>query len=138
MAKQVHEVFNMVGATRKKAEKLKILKQNDHMALRDVLRGYFDERVEWRVPTGTPPYTPAEVYNHPSSLLREHLKFKYIANTTFSAKLPKFKRERMYVEILEGVHPEDAKIVVDMVNGEKIKGITEALVKEAFPGLLPD
>ena len=138
MAKEIHEVFTMVGATRKKAEKLRILKENDHQGLRDVLRGYFDERIQWRVPLGDPPYTPNEVYNYPSNLLREHLKFKYIANTKFSKDMPKFKRERMYVEILEGVHPEDAKIVVNMVNREKIKGITKDLVKEAFPGLLPD
>jgi len=138
MAKAIHEVFTEVGATRKKAEKLKILRQNDHMALRDVLRGYFDERVQWRVPLGNPPYTPAEVYNHPANLLREHLKFKYIANTVHSKDMPKFKRERLYVEILEGIHPSDARIVVDMVNREKIKGITKDLVKEAFPGLLPD
>lgn len=136
--KEVHEIFTLVGATRKKAEKIKILKQNDHMAVRDVLRGFFDKRVTWRVPTGEPPYTPSEVFNYPSNLLREHLKFKYIANTVHSKDLPKVKRERLYVEILEGIHPEDARIVIDMVNREKIKGITAGLIKEAFPGLLPE
>ena len=138
MAKEIHEVLKAVGATRKKAEKLKILRDNESMALKDVLRGTFDERVQWRVPTGPAPYTPCEIHNYPSNLLREHLKFKYIANTVYSQKMPKFKRERMYIEILEGIHPEDAEIVVNMVNREKPKGVTESLVKEAFPGLLPD
>lgn len=138
MAKMIHEVLQSVGATRKKAEKVDILKTNDTMALRDVLRGIFDERVVWTVPEGIPPYTPAEVFNHPANLLREHLKFKYFARTVDGNKLPKFKRERIYIGLLEGVHPSDADIVVKMVNKEAPKGLTIEVVKEAFPDLLPE
>ena len=50
--------------------------------------------------------------------------------------MPKYKREQIFIGILEGVHPEDAKVVLSMINKEKLKGITEPVVKEAFPNLL--
>ena len=35
------------------------------------------------------------------------------------------------------IHPEDAKVVINMVNRKKpAKGITEKVVKEAFPSLI--
>jgi hypothetical protein len=137
MAKMIHEVLQSVGSTRKKAEKIDILKKNETVALRDVLRGIFDDRVVWTVPDGNPPYTPSEAFNCPANLLREHLKFKYFARTIDGNKLPKFKRERIYMGLLEGIHPSDAEIVVKMVNKEPPKGLTIEVVKEAFPDLLP-
>ena len=41
----------------------------------------------------------------------------------------------MFISLLEGIHPEDAKLVVQMINKEKIDGLTKNIVKEAFPGL---
>ena len=40
--------------------------------------------------------------------------------------------------MLETIHPEDAKLVVKMINREKIDGLTRVVVEEAFPGLLRD
>ena len=45
----------------------------------------------------------------------------------------------MFLEILEGVHPRDAEILVDMINKKtSVKGLTEKLVKEAYPDLIRD
>ena len=47
------------------------------------------------------------------------------------------KREKIYIGLLEAIHPEDAKVVINMVNRKKpAKGITEKVVKEAFPSLI--
>jgi hypothetical protein len=40
--------------------------------------------------------------------------------------------------MLEGVHPEDAKVLVNMINKKPYKSITRKVVEEAFPGLLKD
>ena len=48
------------------------------------------------------------------------------------------KREMLFIEMLESVHPEDAKILLNMVQkSAPVKGITKAVVKQAFPDLLP-
>ena len=52
--------------------------------------------------------------------------------------MQKYKREQIFIGILEGVHPEDAKIVISMINKQNIKGLSRPVVEEAFPGLLQD
>ena len=48
------------------------------------------------------------------------------------------KRESLYIGLLEGVHPDDAKLVIDMTNKNAPKYITRNIVEEAFPDLLKD
>jgi hypothetical protein len=55
-----------------------------------------------------------------------------------SAALPALKRERIFIGLIESVHPEDAKLVIGMVNKQKPKGLSRPIVEEAFPGLLRD
>ena len=52
--------------------------------------------------------------------------------------MPSFKREKLFLALLEGIHPDDAEIVIDMVSKKPIKGVTRNVVEEAFPGLLLD
>jgi len=47
------------------------------------------------------------------------------------------KRERICIELLESIHPEDAELVVSMINKKPFGGgITPKLVNEAFPNLV--
>ena len=50
--------------------------------------------------------------------------------------MPAFKREEIFIGLIEAIHPEDAKLVIAMINKEKLNGITKNVVEEAFPGLL--
>lgn len=136
MAKYVYEVLQEAGKKRKKEDKINILKENESWALKDILRGSFDDKVVWELPEGEPPYTPAEPFNHPANLLRENVKFAYFARGGKGRDMPKFKRERLYIGMLEGIHPEDAKLVIGMMNKNPPKGITKNIVNEAFPGLI--
>jgi len=138
MAKMVFEVLTEAGSKRSKAQRIKVLQDNESWALKDVLRGTFDSTVQWILPEGEPPYTPSEVHNYPTNLLREHKKFGYFARGGYGKDMPKFKIEKMYIGILEGVHPEDARAIISMINKEPPKNITREIVKEAFPGLLLD
>ena len=46
------------------------------------------------------------------------------------------KREKMFLDILETVHPRDAELLVNMINKKPIDGVTKRLTKEAFPDLI--
>ena len=48
------------------------------------------------------------------------------------------KRENIFIGLIEGIHPSDAKLVIDMINKRVPKGLTREIVQEAFPGLLKD
>ena len=132
----IYEILEAAGKARSKAEKIKILKDHDSWALRDVLRASYDLKVEFLIPDGEPPYTPNKPESIPSNLLRKNVDFKYIIKGGIREDMPSFKREKIYIGLLESIHPEDAKVVINMVNRKKpANGIPEKVVKEAFPNL---
>ena len=138
MVKLVHEVLTEVGSRKKKTDRIQILKQNESWALKDIIRGSMDSTVEWNLPGGDPPYTPCEVHNAPTNLLRENKQFRYFVKGGPGDKMNAPKRENIFIGLIEGIDPLDAKLVVDMINKRIPKGITREIVQEAFPGLLKD
>ena len=139
MSKNVFEVLEEVAKKRNKADKVKVLKDNESWALKDILRGTMDSTIQWNLPGGAPPYTPSDAHNHPASLLREHKKFKFfVKGLRVSTELSPLKRETMFIGLIEGVHPKDAELIIAMVNKEKPVALSRPIVEEAFPGLLQD
>lgn len=138
MKQYVFEVLEEMAKQRNRNDKVKVLKENETWALKDVIRGAMDSTVTWNLPTGSPPYTASAAHNHPANLLRENVKFQYLVKGGSGDKMSKVKREQIFIGILEGVHPEDAKLVISMINKEKIYGLSRPIVEEAFPNLLRD
>jgi hypothetical protein len=130
-------VINETAKMSKKEDKIRVLREHQSWALKDILRGTYEAKLEWNLPKGEPPYEACEPHNCPANLIRENKKFKYfVKGIKESDNLPGFKRERVFLGMLESVHPEDAKLLIGMINKNKIKGITEAVIEEAFPGLI--
>lgn len=136
MIKYIFEILDEVSKAKSKSEKVAILKKNESWALKDVIRGSMDETVQWLLPKGEVPYTPSEPHNHPTNLLRENTKFTYFVRGGKGMQVKPYKRESIFLGMLEGIHPEDAKICVNMINKNTPKGLTKSIVEEAFPGLL--
>lgn len=135
----IFEILEKAGKQRHKKDKVRILKENETWALKDVLRGSMDSNIKWKLPDGEPPYTASEAHNHPASLHREHKQFVYFVQGLKQCEsLPAYKREKIFLGILEGVHPEDALVLVDMINKKTPTGLSRPIVEEAFPGLLTD
>lgn len=133
-----YEIFKKMRSAKSKSKCIEILKENESWALKDLIRGAMDSTIQWNLPEGEPPYTPSLAHSAASSILKEHKRFGYFAKGGPGDKLPAFKRENIFISILEAIHPEDAKIVADMVNKKVQKPITRPMVNEAFPGLLKD
>ena len=135
--KYVFELLQDVQAKKTRAEKIAELKKhNDVWALKDILLGTFSDKYGFMLPKGEPPYTPCEGHNAPTNLRRVHKDFRFFIKGGPGDKMPNFKREQKFIGLIEGVHPEDAKLVISMINKQKPKGITEKIIEEAFPGLL--
>lgn len=137
---EVFEILEKVESAKTKKERVQILQDNEIMPLLDVLRGTFDTTIQWNLPEGTPPYTPNIPESAPSSLLRQHRQFKYfVKGLRESSSLNPIRRERMFIDVLEAIHPRDAEILVSMINKKSpVKGLTKTLVKEAFPQLIQE
>ena len=137
MAKQIYEVFELFEKAKTRKEKIEVLKQHESWALKDVLKGALDPKIEWLLPKGEVPYTPSEEHNTPSTLLRKNRDFRYVVKGGAGGQMPSFKREKIFLGIVESIHPKDAELVCAMINKKlPVKGLTVKIVEEAFPGLL--
>ena len=136
--KYIYEVLNAVAKAKTKQEKVQILKQNETWALKDIIRGSMDSKVLWNLPPGEPPYSKNVGPDGATNLQRQNGQFKYFVKGGPGDKMPAFKREEIFIRLLEAVHPEDAPFLVNMINKVKPEGLTRPIVKEAFPNLLKD
>ena len=134
----VFEILQKVAEAKTRAEKIEILRQHDkNWAMKDLLRGTFDDAVQWLLPTGPVPYEPAPDRSHPSDWSQHNKKLAYFVKGGRGTDMIKIKREKMFLDILETIHPQDAELLVGMINKKMpIKGITKKLVQEAFPNLI--
>lgn len=132
----VYEVLERIAKAKTKKEKVEILQQNNSGALRDICRGTFDNSIVWLLPEGQPPYTANKPESVPSDLHRECRLFAYLVKGGKGPDLVQVRREKIFIGILESIHPKDASVVIDMINKKAPKGLTRAVVEEAFPNLL--
>ena len=138
MAKKlVPEVLELVRQAKTKQEKVEILRKNSHPALRDILRINFDADVVSVLPEGSPPYKKDDgpEGNSPSSLFKVHKQFKYFFKGPIANQANPIRRESIFIQALESMHPTESDLLIE-VKDRKLKGITKALVDEAFPGLV--
>lgn len=135
------EVFEILEEFEKQTTKTKrkevLLKYKDVAAFKDVLRGTFDDSLQFLLPEGKPPYTPNRPESTPSTLLKQHKQFGYFVKGGPGTDMPAFKRENLFIRLLESIHPADAEIVLSMVSKKSpVKYLTKKLVQEAFPNLI--
>lgn len=119
---------------RDRAPALKII-ANLIPTLKTVLQYTYHKNVLFDLPEGVPPYKPMETPENMghNRLPKELRKFQYFFP---SMNMNRVKREKIFIEMLESLDPEEAKLVL-MIKDKKIsyKGITRKLVEEALPEL---
>jgi hypothetical protein len=135
----IPEVFEQFEKLTKKEDKVNLLKENNHPALRDILRVAFDADIVSVLPKGAPPYEKDDApkgYSS-SSLFRTHKQFKYFFKGSIANAAKPIRREGIFLNVLESIHPTEAELLVAAKDKNlKVKGLTKALIDEAFPGLI--
>ena len=136
--RQVHEVLELVDKQRTKAKKIEILREYADDSLKSILIWNFDPTAISVIPEGAVPYKENEVpvgTDHTS--LRREWKNLYHFIKGGNDTLSSLRRETMFIQMLEGLHPEEAKIVClvkDKNLTEKYK-LTREIVAAAFPDI---
>lgn len=137
-SRQVYEIFEEFSKATNKAGRLAVLqKYSSCGAFKDILRGTYDDTLVFNLPEGRPPFTPNKPESVPSTLLQLHKRFGIFVTGGDGDKLPAFRRENLFVQLLESVHPEDAEHVLKMTSKKTpVKFLTKKLVQEAYPSLI--
>ena len=130
------EIATKVNNAKDKPRKLKVLQEHDSVALRQVLKGAFDPKIEWLLPAGDVPYTANDApVGTEHTLLSQEAKRLYLFTKGGDNSLSNTKRELIFIQMLEGLSAEEAEFLVTVVNkrvNNEYKGFTANLVKEAF------
>ena len=134
----VHEILELASKQRTRAKKVEILQEYANPALKSLFIWNFDDTVISVVPEGDVPYKENEVpvgTDHTS--LRREYKHLYNFVRGGNDSISSLRRETMFIQMLEGLHPEEAKIlclVKDKLLQTKYK-ISYDIVKDAYPDI---
>ena len=133
----MNEIATKVNNAKDKPRKLKVLKDHDSVALRQILKGAFDPKIEWLLPKGDD--IPFEKNDAPigteHTMLQQEAKRLYLFTKGGDNTISQNKRETLFIQMLEGLSAGEAEFLVTVVNkkiNNKYKGFTGNLVKEAF------
>lgn len=135
----VAETLEKISKIPKRVDRLAALqKERGNAALLTVLQGAFDPRIEWLLPEGVPPFKKNDLPDLESVLYAEIRKI-YLFVKGGNDNLKPLRRESLFIQLLESCAPADADLLC-AIKDKKMpyKGIDAKLVKEAFPGLLPN
>ena len=132
----LHEILVKVNNAKDKTKKIDVLRENDSVPLRQVLKGAFDPKIKWDLPEGTPPYkeNDAPAGTEHTTLHQEARRLWHFVEGA-DQKLTKSKKEMMFIQMLEGLSAGEAEVLClakDKQIGKRWK-ITKACVTEAYP-----
>ena len=132
------ELYEMLDLIEKSDEPAELVSKfgRQYTSFKDYLRGVFDERIQFLLPDGKPPYRPADPAVVPSTWHKQHMNLKYFVKVGVSDSMSQTRREKMFIDMLESVHPEDALIICKMIEKKTtVKKLTKKVVNESFPNL---
>ena len=130
------EVLKKVNNAKTKDKKIQVLKKHDNDSLRMVIKSSFDPKIKWVLPEGDVPYKPNEAPEgtEHTLLVQEARKLWHFIEGADN-KTPRMRKETMFVQMLEGLHKEEAELLVyakDKKLHQKYKGLSHEVVKTAF------
>jgi|TARA_B100001093_G_scaffold310047_1_gene295826 hypothetical protein len=132
------EILQKVSSAKTKKEKVDLLQQYSSQGLRSLLIINFDDSLEFLLPEGEVPFTPndAPAGTEHTRLIHE-FKGLYRFFKGGDASIKGMRREQLFVQLLEGLHEDEANMLVSACNKDlqsKYR-VTKAVVAEAFPSI---
>jgi len=131
-ARSLTEILKSIQEKKTKKEKVQALKEHDSLALRNVLILTYDKSKKFLVPDSAPPYSPSKSDESQGAWQRETRKLKYVVDGFGGEKVAKIKRENIFIDILETIDANDAKVFIQMIQKKPFEGITKPMINEAF------
>ena len=132
----VTEILQKVSSAKTKKEKVDLLQEYNNNGLRSILIINFDESLKFLLPEGEVPFKANDA---PAGTDHTRLDNEYKGLYRYfkggDSSLKSMRREQLFVQLLEGLHKDEADMLVLACNKElqsKYR-ITKQAVSEAFP-----
>ena len=131
----IFEILELVSKQRTRAKKIEVLKQYETESLKAILIWNFDETVVSMLPEGEVPFEKNDVpvgTDHTS--LRKEWRNLYHFVKGGNDSLSKTRRESMFIQVLEGLHPSESEILC-LVKDKKLESkykLNKSVVESAY------
>ena len=136
----VQEILDLTNKQRRIDDRIEILKEYRNDALTAILIWNFDESIISVVPDGEVPYEKNDVpIGTDHTTLRREWKNLYNFVKGGNDTLSSIRRETMFIQMLEGLHPDEAEIlclVKDKMLSRKYTKLNQEIVAQAFPDIV--
>ena len=135
MTRSLAEIVNSAREAETVEEKVAILKRNESQQLKDLLALMCDARWTFDLPKSAPPYNESVINESHGLLYREMRKMPYFVEQRAECKgLPKLRKEALFIQILEAIDKDDAKLVLRLISKEPYPDLSPEVINQAFPG----
>lgn len=139
MKEYVNEIFEKINNAKTVKERKQLLQEyGSKHPYNLILSLNFDSTLQLDLPEGMPPFKRDEA-THPDlfgTTLAQQIRRVGPLFKGSNQALPKIKREHIFIQILEGIPPKEADVLIfakDKALEELYPKITKTLVKELFP-----
>lgn len=130
------EILQAVSSAKTKKHKIEILQEYRSPALVSLFIWNYDDTVKSAIPQGVVPYTPNDAPTpEAQSKLASQYRTLYNYVRGGNDSLRQVKRESLFIELLESLHPDEAELVClvkDKTMNKKYR-VTHNVIKEAYP-----
>ena len=134
----MNEVLELVSEQKTDAKKVAVLKEYECDIIKSLFIWNFDDSVISLLPPGSVPYKPNEspLGTDHSSLRREQRSlYNFVKGG--NDQLSTIRRETIFIQMLEGLHPKEADIVIAVKDKalEDMYDVSFEVVEEAYPDI---
>jgi hypothetical protein len=160
----IFEILELASKQRSNAKKVEVLKTYEHDSLKSIFIWNFDDTVISLLPEGEVPYGDVKDQNIYSGTLSDNLSREAMGGESATVQdlqgrgktslrkeyqnlyhyvkggnnnLSTIRREMMFINLLQGLHPKEAEVIV-LTKDKKLQSkykITLENVKEAYPDI---
>jgi hypothetical protein len=127
----LYEKLKKIDDLKQHKRKIDQLREVEDFTIRTIFLAAYGKHINLKMPKGAPPYTKNE-----NGKLLPHEKFHKVCTKLTNFKQHQWAREKVFIDLLEYVHEDDAPIFIAMKDKtitEIFPSLTRDVMAEAYP-----
>lgn len=133
MTLSIAEILEKACELKSKDEKIAWLKRHNTLALKNILALMYNKhKFKFNIPNQAPPYAASEFPDSQGMLYREARKLKYFVEGFDGDTIHPYRRQALFIQLLESVDKKDAQLLCKMLEQKPLKGLTADVINAAL------
>jgi hypothetical protein len=135
MLLSLSEIITKATEQKTKEDKIAWLRKNESVPLKTILKFMYDPKIVFLVPNTPPPWKKNGYVGVEGMLYKEARRLRIFVKGGGYDGLDQIKREQLFISLLEDINDNDAEMLCKMIAQKPLKGLSRAVVHEAFEDL---